>query len=31
MREHLFYKMKTLLRLVFEVNCHAKEPYKIND
>ena len=27
MREHLFYKMKTLLRLVFEVNCDAKELY----
>ena len=23
--------MKTLLKLVFEVNCRAKEPYKINE
>ena len=31
MRKHFFRKMKTLLRLVFEVNCHAKKPYKINE
>ena len=31
MRKHFLCKMKTLLRLVFEVNCHAKEPYKINE
>ena len=31
MRKHSFCKMKTLLRLVFEVNCHAKEAYKINE
>ena len=30
MCKHFFCKMKTLLKLVFEVNCHAKEPYKIN-
>ena len=31
MRKHFFYKMKTLLKLVFEINCHAKEAYKINE
>ena len=28
MRIDFVCKMKTLLRLVFEVNCYAKEPYK---
>ena len=27
MLKHFFYNMETLLRLVFEVNYHAKEPY----
>ena len=31
MYKHFFFKMKTLLKLVFEVNCHAKEPYNINE
>ena len=31
MHKHFFSKTKSLLRLVFEVNCHAKEPYKINE
>ena len=29
MRKHFISKMKTLLTLAFEVNCHAKEPCKI--
>ena len=31
MRKHFIRKMKTQLRLVFEVTCHAKELYKINE
>ena len=31
MRKHFFCKMKALLTLVFEVNCHAKDLYKINE
>ena len=30
MRKHFFCKIKTLIRLIFEVNCHAEEPHKIN-
>ena len=30
MPKHFFCKMKILLRLVFEVSYHAKDPYKIN-
>ena len=31
MCQHFSCKMKILLRLVFEVNCHVKELYKINE
>ena len=31
MPNYFFYKMKSLLRLAFEVNSRAKELYKINE
>ena len=31
MCKHFFCKMRTVLRMAFDVNCYAEEPCNIND